>query len=178
MIRKMTLCILLGGMPLALGACGGCGGDNKTTNNTTTADMGDVEGEMGGECTPGEAGCACTMEGTCSGDNACVNGMCEGAQSSGLTITGAEAARSCEILLEEQANGRVLGATYADGVKGAWRRHAPNVAFAITSTSDTAFPAGAVSVQFADGGTLPAVSKVTCFDASGATIDGAAATLK
>ncbi len=171
MIRKLITTTLLLSLPLTLGACGGCGKDNNqtTNNNQTTPDM--------GECVAGAAGCACTMDGTCDGDAMCVNNLCEGAQSSGLTIT-SDAARSCEIMLTESEGGRVLGATYAEGVKGSWRRRAPNVALALTRTDDAAFPASSASIQFAEGGTLPTVGKVRCFDAEGAEIDGASATLQ
>lgn len=173
--RIMAASLLLT-LPLALGACGGCGKDdnNKTTeHNKTTADM----APDGGGCVAGTAGCACKMDNTCDGDVMCVSNMCEGAQSSGLTIT-ADTARSCEIMLTESADGRVLGATYADGVKGSWRRRAPSVALALTRTDDSAFPSGAVSIQFAEGGTLPAVGDVRCFDALGKEVDGASASIQ
>lgn len=170
MISKLIATTFLLGLPLALGACGGCGNDNnQTTTNNTTADM--------DACVEGAAGCACTMDGTCDGDAMCVNNMCQGAQSSGLSIT-SDTARSCEIMLTESENGRVLGATYADGVKGSFRRKAPNVALALTRSDDTAFPASSVSIQFAEGGTLPTVGNVRCFDALGKEVDGASATLQ
>ena len=97
--------------------------------------------------------------------------------SSGLSVS-SDTARSCEILIEEKA-GKVLGATYGEGVKGALRRQAPNVAIAISASSDAAFPASVASIQI-EGGDAGSVSikEARCFDAEGAEISDAEVTLK
>ena len=106
---------LLYASSLALFACGDCGA--STNNNNPPADMTPT-------CTP-----------ACADGQSCVDGTCvDEGTASGLVVT-APGARSCEILLEEQAS-KVLGATYTDGVQGAWRKKAPNVALAISQTSD------------------------------------------
>ncbi len=59
------------GLLLALG-CSSSGGDDK-----------------GSDCQPGELGCACTGEGTCSGRLSCVDGVCEASGSGGASDPGA-----------------------------------------------------------------------------------------
>ncbi len=100
----------------------------------------------------------------------CTEGVCEGVVVSGLTISSPEA-RSCELLLQESA-GRVLGATYADGVQGAWRKRAPNVAVAISQTSDAPLPAGVVRLEVGGDAAGVTIAEVSCFDAQGARLDG------
>lgn len=156
-------------------ACKGCRGDNNGTTSDMSgmADMVDG-GDMG--CVAGAAGCACTMENTCEGDLMCVDGKCTGVETSGLTINTAEA-RACEIMLEEKG-GQVVGATYAEGVKGAFRRKSPRVAFAISMTEDSAFPASTVQVQVPTGSEAPEIKSVSCSDAEGKEIADSQATLQ
>ncbi len=174
-MKKLLFYAVVGMSMAVLPACGGCGKDN----NQTTQDMSPTDPDMSSDagtdmtgCTAGDPGCACTMDNMCNGGAMCVDGMCMGAQSSGLNVL-TDTARSCEILLKEQDGGRVLGATYASGVTGSMRRRAPNVAIAISLAEDVAFPSGTIQVQTPTGSMAPTVSKVNCFDSLGNTIDGA-----
>ena len=136
-IMKRLLVLSLLFSTIGLSACSGCSEDNNTSNNQNNAQ--DMSPDST-ECTAGEVGCACTASSTCEDGAMCVDGMCVGAASSGLSIDN-NSARSCEVLLVEKG-ARVLGVNFADGVKGAWRRQAPNVALAFARDGDVAFEAG------------------------------------
>lgn len=163
--------------------CGGCGGDNNenqnpnNTENNTTPNNSAANNTNNTSCTAGEAGCACDADGGCADGSMCSGGMCVAVASSGLSVS-SDTARSCEILIEEKA-GKVLGATYGEGVKGALRRQAPNVAIAISASSDAAFPASVANIQI-EGGDAGSVSikEARCFDTEGAEISDAEVTLE
>ncbi len=151
---------------LMLFACGDCGGSANNMNNTP---------DMTPECTEGQVDCSCDAQGACADGAVCSGGMCVGATTSGLTLSAA-GARSCEVLLTEGAS-RVLGASYAEGVEGAWRKRAPRIAIAISQTADADMPASAISLQLQGEASGVTVSSVSCFDAQGGAIDGASAAL-
>ncbi len=151
---------------LGLSACGGCGPEENNVNNQPDMTA----------CTAGESGCACTAESACGAGSVCTDGMCVGATVSGLSVESADA-RSCEILLEE-TSAQIKAATYPEGVQGAMRRRAPNVAIAMMRDGDEAFPAGAASLTL-DGDTSGVnIKEVRCFDPAGAVIEGASVALK
>ncbi len=122
-------------------------------------------------CTAGEAGCDCTTEMTCTDGSMCTGGKCACAMVKGLQIQSDEA-RSCEVMFQE-ASGTFVGATYADGVKGSFRRHAPKVALAISQTKDEKFPSGAVKLQISGVESGVKIKTSKCFNAAGKVIEGA-----
>lgn len=82
------------------------------------------------------------------------------------------AARSCEVVLRE-TGATIQGATFGAGVTGQLRRQAPNVALAFVRDADAPFEGAPVALQVdgaADGFT---VRSVTCFDNTGAALEGA-----
>lgn len=107
----------------------------------------------------------------------CVEGMCVGAATSGLSILTQEA-RSCEVLLVEESGARVLGVEFAQGVVGAWRRQAPNVAITFAREGDLAFEAGLAALQFEGALAQLKLKQLSCFDAQGKRIDEAKAELQ
>lgn len=159
--------------------CGGCGQDNNATENNATENnvenMVDNAKENTKPCEAGAVGCECSAEGTCDGEAVCDAGTCVGGTVSGLSISN-EAARSCEILIEEKTS-KVLGASYGEGIKGAWRRRAPNVAIAITQSADAALPVSTASLVLEGELSGVSVKEVRCFDAAGEVIAGVEATL-
>ena len=159
--------------------CGGCGGDNNENQNPNNTENNTTPNSTANNttaCTAGEVGCACDADGGCAEGAACSGGMCVGAATSGLSVS-SDLARSCEILLEEKG-GKVLGATYGEGVKGALRRQSPNVAIAISASSDAAFPASVASIQIEGDATTVGVKEARCFGAAGDEIGDAEVTLK
>jgi hypothetical protein len=157
--RSLLSCALCWGALMTVG----CGGEQENPNNETPG------------CTAGTPGCACA-EDACSGGAVCVGGVCEAVSVSGLTFSSA-LARSCEVLVT-QGSGAVLGATYADGVQGAWRSRAPRVAIAVSQTSDAPLPAGAIRLQLSGDSAGVTIDDVSCFDAQGARLDGVTASFE
>ena len=157
--------LLIASFALFTSACSGCEAteENNTTENNT-------------ECTAGEVGCACLADSTCNGTAVCNSGMCEGATVSGLVVQ-ASGARACEILLTE-SGATFLGATYGDGVQGAFRRQAPRVALALSASGDADFPASVASLQLDGASDAVSIASVKCWGADQAVIDGASATLQ
>jgi hypothetical protein len=160
--------------------CGGCGNDNNENQNPNNMENNtspnNTTPNNTTNCTAGEVGCACDADGGCAEGAACSGGMCVGAATSGLSVS-SDLARSCEILLEEKG-GKVLGATYGEGLKGALRRQSPNVAIAISASSDAAFPASVASIQIEGDASSVSVKEARCFDAAGEEIGDAEVTLK
>jgi hypothetical protein len=116
-------------------------------------------------CTPG------TTTGCAAGQICGSDGTCQAATSGMITIATASA-RSCELLFE-QAGTTIVDATWGTGVKGAVRKRPPNVAIAISRTSDAAFGADAVTLQLDGAPSGVSLTDARCFDASGAVIDNA-----
>lgn len=143
--------------------------NNSPQTNNTTPDM--------SGCIAGQTGCACTAESSCVSGAMCVEGMCVGAATSGLSITTATA-RSCEVLFVEAGGERVLGVEFAPGVIGAWRRQAPHVAITFAREGDLAFDAGLAALQFEGSLAQLKLKQLSCFDSSGKRIDEAKAELQ
>ena len=129
------------------------------------------------ECSPGEMNCVCKADGSCDGGAVCSADLCVGATLRGLSID-AQGARSCEIMLKESGDAKVLGATYSDGISGALRRQAPNVAVALAAEADADLPGSTAQVQIDSDSEGVSVESVRCFDNEGAVIDGAQASFE
>ncbi len=164
MKRLIRRTFLSSALFLSVGVASGCSDPEGEQNNTPI------------ECVAGQVGCACTSASTCGDGAVCEEGMCVGVAVSGLTIS-SELARSCEVLLLESGS-EILGATYADGVQGAWRKRAPNVALALSQTSDATLPAGTASLQISGDPSGLSIQEVSCFDAQGVRIDGVTASFE
>lgn len=123
-------------------------------------------------CTPGSAdGCpsgqVCSAAGSCEATNAV----------SGALVIESANARACEVLLESSTT-EVVRATYADGVSGALRRRPPRVAIAVASETDRAFATDAIRLELAGAAAGVEVVKVDCYDASGAALATASASVR
>ena len=176
---RTTLNILLAlTVAITTSACGGCGGQNNDTTDMSQTDAPDMSSEtpdMPGECTPGSAGCQCAADDKCDEGATCSNSMCVAVATSGLSFSSTDA-RSCELLIVE-GEAKVLGATFAEGLKGAWRKRAPNVALVVTQTQDEALPEGAAQLQVDGELAGVKIESVSCFDHLGKPVDGVTATL-
>ena len=165
-ISNLASTLLIASFALFTSACSGCEAteENNPTENNPPA------------CTAGEVGCECLADSTCNGTAVCNSGMCEGATVSGLVIQ-ASGARACEILFAE-SGATFLGATYGEGVQGAFRRQAPRVALALSASGDADFPASVASLQLDGASDAISIESVKCWGADQAVIDGASATLQ
>lgn len=154
--------------------CGGCGNDN---NNNVDNNSSANNTQNNTACEDGEVGCACLDDGSCGAGAACQNDVCVGATVSGLVVS-SDDARSCEIMLTEREGSQVIGATYGEQVKGAYRRQAPSVALAVSHTSDEAFPQPLATIQVNGSKSGVEIKSVRCFDKAGELLDGAEASFK
>lgn len=154
--------------------CGGC--SNNTENNQTTADM--SSDDMGGECTPGQAGCVCVAEdSSCEGGAMCVEGICKGVETvSGLTVS-SDKARACEFLFEMSEGTTLLGADYDEGIEGALRQRGERSAIAITSMEDAALPSSVLQLKLDGPVSGVKISEARCYDNAGELLSDAEVTL-
>ena len=160
---------ILSGLGLAMTlstGCGGCGNNGTTENNQTTADMGG--GDMTGECTPGQAGCACVAEdSSCEGGAMCMDGICKGVETvSGLTVSG-DKARACEFLFEMSEGTTLLGADYDEAIEGALRQRGERSAIAISAKEDGAFPSSVLNLKLDGPVSGVKISEARCYDSAG-----------
>ena len=124
----------------------------------------------GGQCTPG------TSTGCPAGQICTAEGVCQSAGVQGSLSISAPSARSCEILLES-TEASVLSANFGSGVVGAFRARPPRYAVAMTRASDGSFGSDAATLTIEGATSAVAVRKVDCYDAAGAAVSGASATI-
>lgn len=142
-------------LALSAAACSGGGDDGQTSGCTPGASTGCPSGQL------------CSADGTCQPTGG----------TPGTLVIDSASARACEILLESPST-RVLRATYGAGVKGAMRSRAPRVAIAVASATDASFAGDAIQLEL-DGATSDVrVAQVDCYDASGAALSSASATVR
>lgn len=131
-----------------------------------------------GICTPrdtcdGELGCACIDDTTCDDGLTCDGGVCtlEGAVL--VTLTGGDA-RGCDLMLETDGL-HVDDVVFPAGVYGRLRTRNERAALSIIRAEDEPLTGVVAAVVFADAdadtATITSLS-ATCFDRTGAAIDG------
>lgn len=153
-LAKLFLPILLATALVGVAACG--------SGDETPPPM---------KCTPG-ASSDCPAGQVCSASGVCEAGGVQGS----LAIDAAEA-RACEVLLES-ATAKVVDVAFGSSDTGAFRARPPRYAVAVSRTSNTPFDGDSIRVTI-DGDTAAvSVKSVACYDASGASISGASASLK
>ncbi|MEQ9498066.1 MAG: hypothetical protein RIT81_14440 [Deltaproteobacteria bacterium] len=138
---------------LGASACSGGGDDGKTPSGCTSG--------VADSCPSGQI---CNAAGTCEPTSGVA----------GALVIDSAGARACEILLAS-SGAAITRATYGTGVTGAMRARPPRVAIAVSS--DQAFGADAIQLEI-DGATSDlSVSSIDCYDASGAPLSSASASI-
>lgn len=126
-------------------------------------------------CTPGALSCACTDSGGCDSGLVCdASSVCvsETGTTTGLVIA-TDTARACELLFEQTSGAELLSVRYGAATTGALKKREPNVALAISRTSDTPFESDSLSVVVEGAVADLPLTKVRCFDSAGAEIANA-----
>jgi len=100
----------------------------------------------------------------------CVGDDCEQVVSAGIVV-GAEAARSCEVLIEEGAS-KLSAITFADGTTGAMRKQAPKVAVTFARDDDSVFAGDFAPLSVVGEIRGLTVSRATGFRSSRAVLAG------
>jgi hypothetical protein len=127
--------------------------------------------EPASTCEAGASGCACRPGSACDADLVCdpEAQLCGRARTRSLPRIDA-AARSCEVLLEDEG-ARVVGARFDATVRGEQVRQAPRTALAFHALADAPIGGGAVRVELVGDGELH-VTRAQCFDREGRALEG------
>lgn len=138
---------------LGASACSG-GGDDGTPSSGCTPGVAD-------SCPSGQV---CNAAGTCEPTSGVA----------GALVIDSAGAHACEILLAS-SGAAITRVTYGTGVTGAMRARPPRVAIAVSSGD--AFAADAIQLEIDGAASDLSVSSVDCYDASGAPLAGASASI-
>jgi hypothetical protein len=122
-------------------------------------------------CEAGASGCACGPGSTCDADLVCdpEARLCGRPRTRSLPRID-DAARSCEVLLED-TGARVVGTRFDASLRGEHVRQAPRTALAFHALADAPIGGGAVQVELVGDGDLH-VARAQCFDREGRAIEG------
>jgi hypothetical protein len=172
-----------GGTPVPGGSNGGGGGSTggstggatggATGGSTGGATGGSTGGSTGG-ATGGDTGGSTGGTGGSSGGTGGSGGGIPPFAGTGLAVPAA--ARGCEVTLSDPGKA-VQSVVFRDGTRGHHLRRSPLIALAFVSTTGGAVPDGTVEVVLAPGAAEVSVLSSQCFDADGAALAGAEATL-